>query len=46
MYECPEILDTLFPTVLAKILLSIQLFLKILSQIANSVDPDQAAPEI
>ena len=35
---------TLFHTFLAKILLFMQFFLKILGGIANSVDPDQTAP--
>ena len=40
----PKISNTLFHTILAKILLFMQLFLKILSGMANSVDPDQTAP--
>ena len=41
--KCPKISNTLFPTILAKILLLMHLFLKILSGMANSVDPDQTA---
>ena len=39
--KCPEILTTDF---LASILLFMQLFLKILSEMANSADRDQNAP--
>ena len=39
----PKILNTIFHTVLA-FLLFMQLFLKILSRMVNSVDPDQTAP--
>ena len=35
---------TLFHTILAKIVLFMQLFLKMLSGIANNVDPNQTAP--
>ena len=42
--KCPKISNTLFHTFLAKILLFMQLFHKILSGMANSVDPDQTAP--
>ena len=43
--KCPKISNTLFHIFSAKILLFMQLFLKILSGMANSVDPDQTAPE-
>ena len=42
--KCPKILNTLLQTFLAEILLFMQLFLKILSGMVNSVDPDQTAP--
>ena len=42
--KCPKISNTLFHTFWAKILLIMQLLLKILSEIARSVDPDQTAP--
>ena len=42
--KCPKIPNTLFHFILAKILLFMQLFLKVLSGMANSVDPDQTAP--
>ena len=42
---CPKILNTLFHTFLAKIVPFVHLFLKILSGMANSADPDQTAPE-
>ena len=42
--KCPKISNTLFHTVLAYILLFMQLFLKTLSGMANSIDSDQAAP--
>ena len=42
--KCPKISNTLFHTFLAQILLFMQLFLKIPSGMANSVDPDQTAP--
>ena len=38
-------LNTLFHTYMAESLLFMQLFLKILSGMANSVDPDQTAPK-
>ena len=38
------ILNTLFHTFLAEILLFMQLFLKILGGMANNADPDQTAP--
>ena len=44
--KCPKISDTLFHIILAYILLFMQLFLKILSGMANSVDPDQTAPSL
>ena len=37
-------MDTLFGTILAYILLFMQLFLNILSGMSNSVGPDQTAP--
>ena len=40
----PKISNTLFHTHFAEILLFMQLFLKILSEKANSADPDQTAP--
>ena len=40
----PKILNTLFHTFLACFWLFVQLFLKILSGMANSVDPYQIAP--
>ena len=43
--KCPKISNTLFCTILAKILLFMHPLLKILSGMANSVDPDQTAPE-
>ena len=42
--KCPKISNTLFSTILAWIMLLMHLFLKILSGMANSVDPDQTAP--
>ena len=42
--KCPKILNTLFRTSSVYILLFIQLFLEILSGMANSVGPDQTAP--
>ena len=42
--KCPKISNTLFHTILAAILLFMQLLLKMLSGMANSVDPDQTAP--
>ena len=42
--KCPKISDTLFYTILALASLFMQLFLKILSGMANSVDPNQTAP--
>ena len=42
--KCPKISNTLFHTFFAQISLFIQLFLKILSRKANSVDPDLTAP--
>ena len=39
--KCPKTSNTLFHTFLAQILLFMQLFLKILSGMANCVDPDQ-----
>ena len=42
--KCPKISNTLFYTILAKFLLVMLLMLKILSGMANSVDPDQTAP--
>ena len=42
--KCPKIINTLFHTFLVKILLIMQLLLKILSGMANNVDPDQTAP--
>ena len=42
--NCPKISNTLFHTILAQILLFMQLFLKILSGMAYSIDPDQTAP--
>ena len=42
--KCPKISKSLFHTFLDKILLFVQLFLKILSEMANSVDHDQTAP--
>ena len=42
--KCPKISNTLFHTILASILLFMLLLLKILSGMANSVDPDQTAP--
>ena len=39
--KCPQISNTLFHNFLAKFLLLMQLFLKILSGMANRVDPDQ-----
>ena len=44
--KCPKILNTLFHTILAKILLFMQLFLKILNRMANSVDPDQEQSDL
>ena len=41
----PKNSNTIIHTILAKILLFKQLFLKILSEMANSVDPDQTAPQ-
>ena len=41
--KCPKILKTLFHTILS---LFMQLFLEILSGMANSVDPDQTAPSV
>ena len=43
--KCPKISIALFCTFLAQLLLFMQLFPKIPSGIANSVDPDQTAPE-
>ena len=42
--KCPKISNTLFHSLLAKILLFMQQFLKLLNGMANSVDPDQTAP--
>ena len=42
--KCPKISNTLFGTILALILLFMQLFLNILSGMSNIVDPDQTAP--
>ena len=42
--KCPKILNTLFHTFFTKIFLFMQLFLKIVSGMANSIDPDQTAP--
>ena len=44
LHEYLKILNTLFHIILALILLFMQLFLKMLSGMANSVDPDQTAP--
>ena len=43
--KCPKILNTLFHAILAKLLLFMQLFLEILSGMANIIDPDQTAPK-
>ena len=43
--KCPEVSNTLFHTFLAKILLFRQLVFKILSEMANSADPDQTADQ-
>ena len=43
--KCPKISDTFFHNICAYILFFMQLSLKILSGMANSVDPDQTAPE-
>ena len=42
--KCPKILNTLFHTFFGVFSLLMQLFLKMLSGMANSVDPDQTAP--
>ena len=42
--KCPKISNTSLLTLFALILFFMQLFLKILSEKANSVDPDQTAP--
>ena len=42
--KCPIVLNTLFHTSLAQILFFMQLFHIILSEMDNSVDPDQTAP--
>ena len=42
--NCSKSLNTLFHTFLDKILLFMQLFLKILNGMANTVDPNQTAP--
>ena len=42
--KCPKISNTLFHTILAYILLFMQLSIKIICGMANSVDPDQTAP--
>ena len=42
--KCPKILNTFIQYFLALILLFMQLLLKTLSEMANSVDPDQTAP--
>ena len=42
----PKISITLFYSVLALILLYMHLLLKMLSGMANIVDPDQTAPEV
>ena len=42
--NCPKIWNTLFHTILAKILLFMQLFLKVFGGMTNNVDPDQTAP--
>ena len=42
-YRCPKISNTLFHTFLACILFFMQLCLKLLSRMANSVDPDLTA---
>ena len=44
--KCPKISNTLFQTSLAESLLFMQLSLKILSGMANSVDPEQTAPSV
>ena len=41
--KCVKILNTLFHTFMAQNLLFMLLFLKILSEMANSVDPDHTA---
>ena len=41
--KCPKISNTLFHTFLAYIFIFIQLFLKILSGMANRIDQDQTA---
>ena len=42
--KCRKILNTLFQTIWPKFCFFMQLFLKIFSGMANSVDPDQTAP--
>ena len=42
--KCPKISNTLFQSILGKILLFMHLFFKIPSGMAKSVDPDQTAP--
>ena len=43
--KCPKILNTLFHIIIyTKFCFFMHLLLKILSGIANSVDPDQTAP--
>ena len=44
--KCPKISNTLFHTYFASILLFMQLFLKILSGIANSVDRNQEQSDL
>ena len=43
--RCPKISNTLLDTFLAYIVLFLQSFLKIFGEMAQSVDPDQTAPE-
>ena len=43
--KCLKISNTLFHTFLAQSLLFMQLFPKIPSEMPNSIDPDQTAPE-
>ena len=42
--KCSKISNILFHIILALIMFFMQLFLKILNGMANSVDPDQTAP--
>ena len=44
--KCPKILNTLFCTILALNVLILLLLLKILSGMANSVDPDQEQSDL